>query len=122
MIHERFLLGSVSSHAELYRNVYTALKPGGWFEIVEMEAGTFSDDGTVPEDSACNQWGKHLSEAFENIGRPILLVEEYEKLLEDAGFVNIHSELRKRPTNDWPTDDTLKKIGEVSVLNTCERV
>lgn len=40
MVHGRFLMGSVSSHASLYKSVYDSLKPGGWFEIVEMECGT----------------------------------------------------------------------------------
>lgn len=55
MIHGRFLMGSITSHTELYKKVYSALKPGGWFEIVELECGTFSDDGTVPPDSPSNQ-------------------------------------------------------------------
>lgn len=37
MIHARFLLGSVSSQAHLYKSVFPALKPGGYFEISDME-------------------------------------------------------------------------------------
>ena len=115
MIHQRFLLGSVSSCSDLFKKVYDALNPGGWFELVEMEAGTFSDDGTVSQDSACVLWGRLLTEAFAKLGKPILPVNEYVPLLQEAGFVNIHSQIMKRPTNDWPRDRRMKDIGRVSV-------
>ena len=113
MIHARFLLGSVSSCPNLYKKIYTALKPGGWFEIVDMEAGTFSDDGTVSEDSACNQWGRWLGEAFAKLGKPILPVDQYEPMLTDAGFVNVRSQIMKRPTNPWPRNLRMKDVGRV---------
>jgi hypothetical protein len=116
MIHGRFLLGSVSSCAELFKKVYAALKPGGWFELVELEVGTFSDDNTLPEDSACVLWGKLLCEAFAKIGKPIIPVRDYEPLLEETGFVNVRSRIMKRPTNDWPRDPRMKEIGRVRHL------
>ena len=113
MIHARFLLGSVSSCAELYKKVYAALKPVGWFEIVDMESGTFSDDGTVKEDSACVLWSQLLAEAFAKFGKPMLPVREYETLLKDTRFTNIHSQIMKRPTHDRPRDSRIKEIGRV---------
>lgn len=113
MIHERFLIGSVSSFGELFKKVYAALKPGGWFELVEMETGTFSDDQSLPADSACVQWGQLLAEAFEKIGKPFLKIEEYDRLLKDNGFENVQSRMMKRPTNDWPKDPRFKEIGRV---------
>lgn len=113
MIHERFLLGSVASYAELFKKIFAALKPGGWFELVEMEAGTFSDDNTLPKDSACVLWGELLCEAFEKIGKPIIPVRDYEPLLKETGFVNVRSRIMKRPTNDWPRDPRMKDIGRV---------
>ena len=107
-------MGSVSSHADFYKNVFAALKPGGWFELVEMECLTFSDDGTVPDDGASNQWGRLLNEAFAKIGKPMLPVTEYGTLLKETGFVNLRSQIMKRPTNDWPKDPKMKEIGRVS--------
>lgn len=113
MIHERFLLGSVSAYSELFKKTYAALKPGGWFELKEMEVGTFSDDNTLPEDSACVFWGKTLCEAFDKIGKPIIPASNYEPLLKETGFVNVRSQIVKRPTNDWPRDPRMKEIGRV---------
>ena len=114
MIHEQFLLGSVSSYPELFKKVYTALKPGGWFEVIEMEAGTFSDDGTVVKDSACNRWGELLSEAFAKLSKPIVPVDNFEVLLKQAGFANVNCQIMKRPINDWPKNPKMKEIGRVS--------
>lgn len=113
MIHYRFLLGSVSDYPKLYQNIYRALKPGGYFEISEMECGTFSDDGTVTPDSPSVRWWNWLQEAFTKIGRRIPEIIEYRTMLEAAGFTNIHDRMLKRPTNDWPKDPKMKEIGRV---------
>lgn len=113
-------MGSVGSHAELYKKVYNALKPGGYFEIVEMECGTFSDDGTVPPDSPSNQWWNWLEEAFDKIGKRIPKIDEFPDLLKDAGFIDVRSQMVKRPVNDWPKDPKMKEIGRYSCLNYLE--
>ncbi|KAK4635790.1 Methyltransferase pytC [Fulvia fulva] len=120
MIHGRFLMGSITSHAELYKKIYNALKPGGYFELAEMECGTFCDDETVPADSDSNKWWMWLEEAFAKIGKPIPKIDEFPKLLEGAGFVDVVSEMKKRPVNDWPKDPRMKEIGRYSCLNFLE--
>jgi len=112
-IHERQLIGSVSDHANFYKNVYSSLKPGGWFELVEMEAKSFSDDGTLKSDAALVRWGQWIEEAFGKIGRPFLPIERYKELMEDTGFVNVKLRMVKRPMNDWPKDPRQKEIGKV---------
>lgn len=39
------------------------LKPGGWVEWHEKHPYFYSDDGSMPEDSAISQWGKRFFEA-----------------------------------------------------------
>lgn len=120
LIHQRFLIGSISNHARLYKEALTALKPGGYIELVEMEARTFCDDDTLPPDSAMVKWGHWIHEAFEKMGRPFLAVGEYKTLLEQAGFVDVEFRLVKRPSNDWPKDPRWKEIGKVgSALVPC---
>lgn len=120
MVHGRFLMGSISSHANLYKKIYDSLKPGGWFEIVELECGTFSDDGTVAPDSPSNKWWAWLEEAFDKIGKPIPKIDAFPGLFEDAGFTNVRSRMVKRPVNDWPKDPRMKEIGRYSCLNFLE--
>ena len=82
--------------------------------MVEMETGTFSDDNTVPEDSSSNLWARLQVEAFAKMGAVVPTAEKYEEWLKDAGYENVHLEIIKRPTNDWPKDPKWKEIGRVS--------
>jgi hypothetical protein len=113
-------MGSIANHADFYKKVYQALRPGGWFELVEMECGTFCDDGSVEVDSPSRNWWNLLEEAFEKIGKPILKIDAYPKLLEDAGFEDVQWRMVKRPTNDWPKDPKMKEIGRFTCLNFLE--
>ncbi|RMX81812.1 hypothetical protein D0869_06528 [Hortaea werneckii] len=120
MIFERFLIGSISDHTRLYKEAFTALKPGGWLEAVEMEAHSFCDDDTLPKDSALVKWGHLIHEAFAKMGRPFPRVEEYKRYMEDAGFKNVEFQIMKRPNNDWPRDPRWKEIGKFCCLNYLE--
>ncbi|KAF2723098.1 S-adenosyl-L-methionine-dependent methyltransferase [Polychaeton citri CBS 116435] len=122
LIHARFLLGSVTDATELYKRVYSALKPGGYFEISDMECGVFSDDGTVKPEHACVQWGELLEEAFSRLGKPIIHCDQYEPLFKAAGFENVQSTILKRPINDWPKDPRMKDVGRYSCLNFLEGI
>lgn len=114
LIHARFLLGAIRDHAALYSEVYDALKPGGYFEISELQAGTFSDDGSVTPDLPSLKWWSLMQEAFARSGRPIIPCERYPELLAEAGFKDVQYTIHKRPTNDWPRDEKMKEIGRVS--------
>jgi SAM-dependent methyltransferase len=120
LVHARFLMGSVSSHPTLYKEVYRALKPGGWIELVELECGTFSDDGTVTDSLPSVQWWSLLESSFAAIGRRIPKIDEFPGMLEEAGFVDVHWEMVKRPVNDWPRDEKMKEIGKFTCANFLE--
>lgn len=81
-----------------------------------MEIGLFSDDGTVTPDMACHVWSNAVNEAFVKLGKRIPLVDEYPPLMAAAGFEDVHFEIKRRPSNDWPKDPRMKEIGRVSGL------
>ncbi|KAK4957388.1 hypothetical protein LTR10_005350 [Elasticomyces elasticus] len=120
MINHRFLIGSISDHSHFYKQAYTALKPGGWIELVEMEALLYCDDDSVPADSALRKWGQLIHEVFSKMGKPFLPVEMYKEHLLDAGFENVTFKIVKRPTCDWPKDRRIKEIGGFCALNLLE--
>ena len=117
LIHYRFLIGSVTDWKLLYQRIYDAVKPGGWFEISDMDIRMCCDDGTVAEDSYCVQWANYFYEAISRLGRSIPLVREYKRMFEEAGFVDVQEMILVRPTNDWPKDPRMKQIGAWSHLN-----
>lgn len=65
------------------------LKPGAWFELAELGTRAFSDDNSMPEDWAPNQSFNLAVEALGKLGRIVPTAEWLEKLLVDAGFVEV---------------------------------
>ncbi|OTA94954.1 hypothetical protein M434DRAFT_394172 [Hypoxylon sp. CO27-5] len=117
-IHLRWLTGSVPDWYALYREIFKALKPGGYFEHKESSCLLISDDGTVAEGSAIDQWGKVFTEAGKKFGRTFSVVEEglQRKGMEAAGFEIIEEIDMKTPLGPWPADETQKLIGQYNRL------
>lgn len=96
-IHIRYMVGSVSDWTKLFRQCYTALKPGGWLETYEPEADYRSDDDTIPADAALYVWRDLFAEGGKKLGRPFTPVTDdvQRKGVIEAGFTNMHSKTIK---------------------------
>lgn len=110
-IFARFMTGSVLDWPRFFRQSYDNLNPGGTIELQDIVYPMFSDDDTLPEDSALKRWGVLLNEGFRGNGRPMDTVFGYERQLADAGFVDVGVVREKWPTNHWPRDKKYKQIG-----------
>ncbi|KAK1763387.1 S-adenosyl-L-methionine-dependent methyltransferase [Phialemonium atrogriseum] len=119
-VHLRFLLGSVDSWDELFEQAYRVCKPGGWVESLESSPRIESDDGTVTEETAINEWGKFFIEGGKKLGRPFTVVDDdlQKKAVEKAGFTNVNTWDFKEcitclpaPLGGWPKDQRMKEIG-----------
>lgn len=85
-------------------------------EMHDADPGFYSDDNTVPEDSSGVRWGALFSEACQKMNHRIPAPTEYKTLMEEAGFVDVHLKILRRPTNTWPKDKGMKRIGLVSII------
>ena len=119
LIHGRLLLASVEDYSKFFRRAFAATKPGGFFEMHDIDPGFYADDDSLPEKSSAVEWGELFKEGCAKVGRPILPVEDYRRLMEDAGFVNIREVRMKRPQNVWPKDKSMKRIGMVCTQPPC---
>ncbi|EMR61965.1 putative methyltransferase domain-containing protein [Eutypa lata UCREL1] len=117
-VHMRWLVGAIPDWDELFREIYKVVKPGGYFESKESSSVITSDDGTVAEGSALDQWGKVFSEAGKKFGRTFRVVEEdiQRKAMEAAGFVDIQEYNFMTPIGGWPADPNLKEMGQFMQL------
>ena len=90
-VHMRWLVGAIPDWNVLFKQVYGVVKPGGYFESKESSPAITSDDGTVPEGCALDQWGKVFHQAGNKFGRTFRVYEEgiQRKAMEEAGFVDI---------------------------------
>ncbi|EFX06072.1 hypothetical protein CMQ_4141 [Grosmannia clavigera kw1407] len=119
-VHGRWLTGCVPDYAALFKEAYRTLKPGGWIESIECNAYLETDDDSMPEDSACAQWGYIFREGAKKMGSTVSFSVVRDKLqrkdLEAAGFINIQERPLKNPISEWSKDPKLKEIGQFTRL------
>ena len=103
--------------AEVLRNTVTRpeadlkssrhTKPGGWVELQEGDYNLYSDDGTYKKGSAVDEWIGNLFSCSRQMGKepcPGLITE---RLMRDAGFLNVKRTIIKVPIGPWPKDRRL---------------
>ena len=93
-IHIRWLCGTIKDWPSLYKEAYRCTKPGGWIEHVDGDVNVVCLDGTMPDDSAMNQWGKIWTSVERKTGNVFNIVRTgiMEDGLKEAGFTNVQIE------------------------------
>lgn len=104
MIHLQMGLGSVANWPRLYERVYQHLRPGGYFEHVEIDWTPRCSDGTLRPGKFTDWWHVYVNPPYSAALRPITYNEETGNLLQQKGFVNIEHKEFRIPTNGWSND------------------
>ncbi|OAA58024.1 methyltransferase domain-containing protein [Niveomyces insectorum RCEF 264] len=112
-VHIRYMGGCIPDWYGFFRQAYNVLAPGGYLESHEGSPNVYSDDGTLPPDSAIAQWGPLFVTGGKLLGRSFTVVDDgtQRKAMEAAGFVDVAEKLVKVPSGSWPADPRLKEIG-----------
>ncbi|KAK3332564.1 S-adenosyl-L-methionine-dependent methyltransferase [Cercophora scortea] len=110
-IHGRELIMAIRDWPRLVRQAYTCLKPGGYIQLSGSLPDFQADDGTLPPDVAYLEMGRIYFDMSARIGASGREVQNWKRYLEDAGYVDVVQHVVKIPTNPWPKDERLKKIG-----------
>jgi hypothetical protein len=131
----RYLYGSISDWSALFKEAFRVCKPGGWVESYEASPRMESDDGSVTETCAINEWGKFFIEGGKKLNRTFEILDKdlQKKSMEDAGFVDVqvwdfkvsfttgqqpsitsglNAYLMQAPIGGWAEDTHLKEIGQ----------
>lgn len=82
----------------------------------EVDPRFMSDDGSLREDSSLSYWSRIICQASAKYNRPILHYDEYVRLFEKAGFVDVRKVYLKSPSNPWPKDSVLKEVGKFQLV------
>ncbi|CVK88215.1 related to methyltransferase [Fusarium mangiferae] len=114
-IHIRAMYGSVPDWVNLYSKAYTHLAPGGWIQDLEMDVKLQSDHVKLPPDHVFNTWADAFYTAGEKMGRSFAVSKGHTMRdnLKAAGFVDIVEKKIKAPMHLWPSDQRLKRAGEL---------
>ncbi|KAK4182903.1 S-adenosyl-L-methionine-dependent methyltransferase [Podospora australis] len=116
-IHARELIMAIRDWPRLFSQAYNALKPGGWIQLGASVPEFQADDGTLPADSAYIETGEIFFEMSAKIGVSGKEPKKWVQYLQEAGYEEITQKIFKIPTNPWPKDERLKKIGALELTH-----
>ncbi|GME21989.1 methyltransferase domain-containing protein [Neofusicoccum parvum] len=120
LIFARYLDGAISDWPTLVSNMFSRLKPGGWVELQGFDAHYKSDDGTFKPDAFLGQFVATIEEGCKKIGKEMYTGPTFERLLKDAGFVNVYVQMYKLPLGPWPKDKKMKEVGMLNLMQVLE--
>ncbi|KAL9115957.1 MAG: hypothetical protein Q9227_000325 [Pyrenula ochraceoflavens] len=116
LIHLQLACGCVSNWPNLYGKIYRHLRPGCWFEQVEIDYQPWCEgpDGRTlqyPKQGKLWMWYNYLVQATQAASRSIAYNDRTDDLLRHTGFTNVNEYIYKLPLNTWPGDAHNKDIG-----------
>ncbi|KAL3419490.1 mRNA 3'-end-processing protein yth1 [Phlyctema vagabunda] len=117
LIHIRSLFGSIRDWPALYGQIYRHLKPGAFFEQMEVSIQFKSDDGTVTPGSPLRRWSTTFTKAGEMTGQSFAICETMTEAIKASGFVNVVETVYKAPLGGWPRDPKLRDLGRWGLLS-----
>ena len=109
-IHARSLFGCVANYPKLYSEIMKALKPGGYYEQIEIDVVSKSEDGSIAG-TAFEDWGSNTIKAAEGFEKPMWVVNDIRQHFIDAGFEDVTEKRYKWPIGAWARDPKMKEIG-----------
>ncbi|KAJ5879837.1 hypothetical protein N7455_003302 [Penicillium solitum] len=111
IIHMQMGCGSVASWPSLYRRVFQHLRPGAWFEQVEIDFRPRVEDKDGEPGRAMASWYSTLKHATEATMRPLAhSSNETIRNLQEAGFTEIDHQIVGLPMNPWHPDSHEQKV------------
>ncbi|CAL8580256.1 hypothetical protein XPA_005985 [Xanthoria parietina] len=115
-VHSRYMIASIGNWASMIRKAYRHTKPGGYFELQELDCRFTSDDNSLFESHNLTYWSHLITEAAAKYNRPIPRYTDYIHWFEKAGFTDVRQVIFKCPTNPWPKNKILKEAGKFQLL------
>lgn len=95
LIHMRNLSGSIADWPQLVRAAYDNLKPGSYFEVVDWETRSQTDDDSLAANSNLFKWQDDVNSAASKFGRQMNTASKLKGWVTDAGFIEVQEEVLK---------------------------
>jgi hypothetical protein len=122
LIHARELLGTVPDWVAMYRKVYGALEPGGWFDQAEPSILFCSERSEFEEDHPFARWNKVMIDAGKKSGMEFEIGAKIKERLAAVGFINVQVRYAKWPIGSWARGRYLKDLGLCNLVRLREGV
>ena len=106
LIHGRLILAFTAGYRKLISQIYSHLKPGGWFEIQDLNF-PWRCTGTGAK------WNDLFMEASSKLGIDNQAVGNFDAWMAEEGFVNIEHRVFLMPVGPWAKDKKQKRVGQL---------
>ncbi|KAL8952043.1 MAG: hypothetical protein Q9222_002030 [Ikaeria aurantiellina] len=116
IIHGRYLAAAIKDWPRLVSQAFEFTKPGGYTEFQDYDLVYYSEDGTLTDGLAVQEWITTLLQASRDFGRDPCPGPKLEGYMRDAGFKDVQSFKYKIPIGPWPKDKHLKTVGSWNLL------
>ncbi|KAK3401873.1 S-adenosyl-L-methionine-dependent methyltransferase [Sordaria brevicollis] len=113
-IHLRFALHTLKDRKTLMKRALRHLKPGGYFEIQEIDcSNTKCDDYTLTPETPypVRDYLKYLDAGLRAMGADLSAIQHTAKEMREAGFEDVTEINKKLPLGLWPEDKKLRLCG-----------
>ncbi|GKT75059.1 methyltransferase domain-containing protein [Colletotrichum tofieldiae] len=100
------MAGSLQDWRGFVAQAFEHFGPGGYLEDHDNLYPLKCHDSTLKGDSALFQWSRYMVEATDKLSRPITIVSQIPKILEDVVVAK-----QKMPASPWAKDLSLRELG-----------
>lgn len=107
-IHSRMLSLGLKDWPNLFRQSFTHLRPGGYFEAQEFDLNIRCEPDSPKQGVAFRRWSEALTRAARKAGIDAQAPLKFDQQLRDAGFTDVRSKHFRWPVGPW-ADDSKKK-------------
>lgn len=98
-VHIRELFGCIPDWDVFFQQCLSALKPGGYIEVVEHSVTPVADDATMDPDHFFRTWGDMVIHAGQRFGKSFTIWEESAERLRRLGFEEVVEHRYRWPMN-----------------------
>jgi hypothetical protein len=109
-IHARLMAFCFRDPVAVFRKVFNALEPGGYFEMQDSATPLLSPDSSIEGTSMQQCWEK-ITAAGQKIGVDITAAVRYKGWMEEVGFVDVKQVLIEWPLGTWAKSEYHKTLG-----------
>ncbi|KAJ9157233.1 Methyltransferase domain-containing protein [Pleurostoma richardsiae] len=118
-VHAKNFIPFIGDIPKLMRNIHDNLNPGGYVEMLEAPMLFRAVDNTL-EGTPLLKWNNWMLEGVRRMGRNPLAALQLNKLMAEAGFVNITEKRLAVPINAWAKGAEHKVLGAMEMINLLE--
>jgi DNA-binding transcriptional regulator YhcF (GntR family) len=94
-IHARELEGCIANEEQFFQRAFENLSSGGFLEMKAQRGFFMSDDDSITKAVNAEVWAEAMRDSSNKFGKPIDSVPGWKEKMINAGFVDVHQEIRK---------------------------